>query len=569
MALFNVMAARQQVETSAGAPLGGGKVFLFAPGTSSFITSYEDSGLVTPHTNPVILNGAGRSNIWVSRDCDIVIEDRNGNEILNELNVNPDALDSGASGGLITNGSFENDIDADTIPDNWTLVNETGSTNAIDTSESTDGAQSFRFTSAGANGGGNLTTTDFFPVNAVDNIQINFDIRCTSGTPTNIVQIQWYDISQVTISNNDVYSQTTGSTFVSESKSQAPPALARFAKLKLVGVDPAGAVAASTFFDKVSVFYPAVVTGTFDNITILDNQIQSDNTNGHIQLRPNGTGTVEIFQGTPQAIDLTDEEVAVIIGAAGAQHLEFDDVALQSKASATTVGILSLNALGGNLNLGAQTGTGQVFGFRDGASVFRSLGAAAGGLEVNNTLTGAGFERALTIADIDFTANRAMISDGSGDLAPHADVSDTELGRLNGVTSDIQGQIDGKAPTAHSHTSGEISALDVGDITTGIFPVVRGGTGVASSTGSGNTVLSASPTFTGTATFATVTTTGVINVGHASDSSISRASAGKIEIEGRPLITHNDGALPSGRVHVSTSGPTGGSNGDIWLEREA
>ncbi len=332
MALRNILPARNQVENAAGQPLGGGKVYLFAPGTTSFITSYEDSGLVVAHTNPVSLNGSGRANIWISRDCDIRIDDRNGNVILEELNANPEALDSGASGGLVPNGSFEIDVDADGIPDGWSLVNEAGSTNAIDTSESTDGAQSFRFTSAGGNGGGNLTTEDFFPVNDVDPLQVNFDIRCTSGTPTNIVVVEWSDISQVAISDSTAYSQTTGTSFVSVQKSVTPPALARFAKLKLVGIDPAGAVAASTFFDKVSAFYPAVVAGVFDNITIQDNEVASTNTNGHVQLKTNGTGSVEIIQGTPTSIDLVDEEVPLIIGTLGGAHVEFDDNEIQAKA---------------------------------------------------------------------------------------------------------------------------------------------------------------------------------------------------------------------------------------------
>tara|TARA_R110000868_G_scaffold56289_1_gene174301 strand:+ start:2225 stop:3034 length:810 start_codon:yes stop_codon:yes gene_type:complete len=48
---------------------------------------------------------------------------------------------------------------------------------------------------------------------------------------------------------------------------------------------------------------------------------------------------------------------------------------------------------------------------------------------------------------------------------------------------------------------------------TGVLPVVNGGTGVATSTGTGNTVLSASPTFSGTAVFATLNATGVITSG--------------------------------------------------------
>jgi hypothetical protein len=60
-----------------------------------------------------------------------------------------------------------------------------------------------------------------------------------------------------------------------------------------------------------------------------------------------------------------------------------------------------------------------------------------------------------------------------------------------------------------------------------------------------------------------------IELGHASDTTITRSAAGKVEVEGRPIIAHNNGAFGSGEVYVSTIGPTGGSDGDIWLEREA
>ena len=40
-----------------------------------------------------------------------------------------------------------------------------------------------------------------------------------------------------------------------------------------------------------------------------------------------------------------------------------------------------------------------------------------------------------------------------------ADVSDTEIGYLNGVTSPIQTQLDGKAATGHSHTSADITGF--------------------------------------------------------------------------------------------------------------
>jgi len=57
------------------------------------------------------------------------------------------------------------------------------------------------------------------------------------------------------------------------------------------------------------------------------------------------------------------------------------------------------------------------------------------------TITGA----ATTIDDADLTASRALVSDGSGKVAV-SDVTSTELGYLDGVTSAIQTQVDAKTP---------------------------------------------------------------------------------------------------------------------------
>jgi hypothetical protein len=80
---------------------------------------------------------------------------------------------------------------------------------------------------------------------------------------------------------------------------------------------------------------------------------------------------------------------------------------------------------------------------------------------------------------------------------------------------------------------------------------------------------SASETVSGQWNFSTGPQLADIELGHASDTTITRSAAGKVEVEGRPIIAHNNGAFGSGEVYVSTIGPTGGSDGDIWLEREA
>lgn len=64
------------------------------------------------------------------------------------------------------------------------------------------------------------------------------------------------------------------------------------------------------------------------------------------------------------------------------------------------------------------------------------------------TITGG----ATTIASSNLTASRALVSNSDGKVAVSA-VTSTELGYLDGVTSAIQTQINGKAPTAHASTA--------------------------------------------------------------------------------------------------------------------
>lgn len=79
-----------------------------------------------------------------------------------------------------------------------------------------------------------------------------------------------------------------------------------------------------------------------------------------------------------------------------------------------------------------------------------------------------------TIYDSNLTANRVVISNGSGKVAV-SDVTSTELGYLDNVTSNIQTQLNSKAPTSHNHSAS--------NITSGTLPLVRGGTGATTAAG--------------------------------------------------------------------------------------
>ena len=69
------------------------------------------------------------------------------------------------------------------------------------------------------------------------------------------------------------------------------------------------------------------------------------------------------------------------------------------------------------------------------------------------------------------TASRALVSDSSGHPAVSA-ITSTELSYLDGVTSKIQTQLNGKAASSHNHSAA--------NITSGTLAVARGGTGVTS-----------------------------------------------------------------------------------------
>lgn len=90
------------------------------------------------------------------------------------------------------------------------------------------------------------------------------------------------------------------------------------------------------------------------------------------------------------------------------------------------------------------------------------------------TITGG----ASTAVKNNFYTNRAIVSNSSGKLASSA-VTVTELGYLDGVTSAIQTQLDGKSESEHKHAAA--------DITSGVLSPARGGTGSANTfSGAGN-----------------------------------------------------------------------------------
>lgn len=175
---------------------------------------------------------------------------------------------------------------------------------------------------------------------------------------------------------------------------------------------------AGAFYDKLNV----------DNIQIDGNVISTTNTNGDIILNPNGTGGVQMF-------DQTVDTVVIIDG----------NQRLSSSPSVSTTELNLLDGLTGTI----LTGTNSV------SLSNKTINAD------NNTITNIDDDDIRAAAGIafskmaDLTNNRALVSNGTGDVSV-ATTTATEIGYVNGVTSAIQTQINGKQSLSTLTTKGDL-----------------------------------------------------------------------------------------------------------------
>jgi hypothetical protein len=73
--------ALPQFFDNSGNPLSGGKVYTYAAGTLTPLSTYTDRGGLTANPNPVVLDSAGRADIWLSTNIayKLIVQDSVGN----------------------------------------------------------------------------------------------------------------------------------------------------------------------------------------------------------------------------------------------------------------------------------------------------------------------------------------------------------------------------------------------------------------------------------------------------------------------------------------------------------
>ena len=207
----------------------------------------------------------------------------------------------------VINGSFESDADGDGFPDGWTLTKYTGGTFSHETStaaadgKAIHGKRSIKFTSpgGGGNGGGFVTSTDFFEVTEGRNYGVTWQHKSSVAGIHNLAQIQFYDSTQTSISTSTLYDSSANPTgWVLQKAYVAAPVNGRYAKIILTGAKDDNTTAGSAWFDDIRI-----------GVVNFDNRYQADCTRG------GGSSTVNNGKWTcPAGVYVVQVEV---IGAGG------------------------------------------------------------------------------------------------------------------------------------------------------------------------------------------------------------------------------------------------------------
>ena len=109
---------------SNGDPLSGGKLYSYVAGTSTPASTYTDESGATPNTNPVILDGSGRADVWLSASTNykFVLYDSDDNLIwsVDDVNGGSASSPSTTSWGAwvehdVTDGQSATDLTSETV----------------------------------------------------------------------------------------------------------------------------------------------------------------------------------------------------------------------------------------------------------------------------------------------------------------------------------------------------------------------------------------------------------------------------------------------------------------------
>lgn len=271
MSIRQLPSARWTVPGTSGGIAANWYVYTYQPGTSTPKSTYTDYTGSVANSNPTVLDSRGEANIWWDGQYKVIVytgDKDNGGVLVWSQDNYGEGTTSVLQGNfnLCLNGSFEQDTNGDSLPDNWSCVAYTTGTVALDSTTQAHGAKSIKFTSVGSGGG--YATSDKFELGGSQTVPVSFYIISSAANVHNQVDVIWYTAAQAVISTTTLYNDSTTNplTWTRESYNSTSPATARYAAIRIYGCKSDNANAGSAWFDGVSVESATALQAWFPNV---------------------------------------------------------------------------------------------------------------------------------------------------------------------------------------------------------------------------------------------------------------------------------------------------------------
>ena len=246
-------------EPATGAPLAGGKVYVYQAGTTNALTVYKEQSLTNAWTQPVVLDSNGDAKIWFDQDAKVVVHDSEDSLVYSFDNISPTGGVSTISGdfNLVQNGGFESS-DSGGAPSSWTVTkNDSSVPVTVQTTSNVTQGKSSLFVDGQSGFGGAALTSSKFDVTSNKYLLTRFDYAVSAATATMLVQVFWYqkdDTASAVTASTDLLNASSGhpSSMTTKGYSSQVPSDATRAEIKITAIDAGGTdLDADAYFDNV------------------------------------------------------------------------------------------------------------------------------------------------------------------------------------------------------------------------------------------------------------------------------------------------------------------------------
>lgn len=241
-------------------PLVGGKLYCYAPGTTTTKAIYTTYARTVQAANPVILDANGEGLFYLDGRYDLALFDSNDVPVWTVADYNDQPVSAtssvtapGVEGGP-TNPSFEFEGATAGLPANWTIFK--WNTVVLDTMVSFSGTKSLKFTSPGGapgTSGGGTATSDKFTTSPASIISVGVTLKSSVAGVHNQVQLLEYNSADALQATTTIYDDaaTNPASFTTFWRTVTLGANTAWVKVYIVGAHNDSAVAGSTWVDAV------------------------------------------------------------------------------------------------------------------------------------------------------------------------------------------------------------------------------------------------------------------------------------------------------------------------------